>query len=292
MSVTEKRRRGRPRLAHPEAEDQAPVQSLDRAMLLLERVAEADGLSLTEAALAAGLPMSTAYRLLTTLQRRGLVEFDAGAQLWHVGVETFRIGSAFLRRRKLVERARAVMQDLVARCGETANLAVAEEDSVVFVSQVETHEAIRAFFRPGTRSPFHASGAGKAILAHRSRAQVVATVKRAGLPRFTVQTITDLPALLRDLEAARLRGFAIDDEERNPGMRCVGAAIFNEHGEAVAGLSLSGPTVRITPAILDRLGPIVAEAAAQVTRATAGLLPAVQGPLAPGGVSEGRRPSG
>jgi IclR family acetate operon transcriptional repressor len=273
--TAERRRRGRPRLAPAEAED-APVQSLDRAMALLAELAEADGLTLTDLAGRAEMPMSTAYRMLLTLQRRGLAEFDASTQLWLVGVETFRIGSAFLRRRKLADSGRDVMQALVAACGETANLAVAEEDGVVFVSQVETHEAIRAFFRPGTRALFHASGAGKAILAHRAPEAVAATLRRTGLPRFTDRTLTALPELLADLAAVRARGFAVDDEERNAGMRCVGAPIFNEFGEAVAGLSVSGPTVRVTPEAIARFGPMVRDAAAQVTRAIAGRPPAVR----------------
>jgi len=274
------RRRGRPRnlpsATVPEADD-APVQSLDRAMALLAELAEADGLTLTELAARAAIPTSTAYRMLLTLQRRGMAEFEAGAQLWFVGVETFRIGSAFLRRRKLLDRGRDAMQALVAATGETANLAVAEEDGVVFVSQVETHEAIRAFFRPGTRALFHASGIGKAILAHRSPAQVAASLKRTGLPRFTDHTLTTLPALLADLAEVRARGYAVDDEERNPGMRCVGAAVFNEFGEAVAGISVSGPTVRVTPDAIARFGPLVRDAAAEVTRAIAGRAPVRQG---------------
>ena len=273
MAETIARRRGRPRTVDPHAED-APVQSLDRAMALLGELAAADGLTLTELAARAGLPMSTAYRMLGTLQRRGLVELEGANQLWFVGVETFRIGSAFLRRRKLVDRAHGPMQHLMVECGETANLAVAEEDGVVFISQVETHEAIRAFFRPGTRSLFHASGIGKAILAHRSAVQVAVSLKRTGLPRFTDCTLTTLPALIADLSTVRQRGFAVDDEERNPGMRCVGAAIFNEFGEAIAGLSVSGPTVRITPESLDRFGPLVRDAADAVTHAIAGRKPA------------------
>jgi len=274
MQAPVPRRRGRPRnaplaAATPEAED-APVQSLDRAMALLAELAEADGLTLTDLSARAAIPTSTAYRMLLTLQRRGMAEFEASAQLWFVGVETFRIGSAFLRRRKLAESGRGAMQALVAATGETANLAVAEEDGVVFVSQVETHEAIRAFFRPGTRALFHASGIGKAILAHRAPAQVAASLKRTGLPRFTDRTLTTLPALLADLAEVRARGYAVDDEERNPGMRCVGAAIFNEYGEAVAGVSVSGPTVRMTPEATTRFGPLVRDAAAEVTRAFAG----------------------
>jgi IclR family acetate operon transcriptional repressor len=278
------RRRGRPRqavVAPAEDAADAPVQSLDRAMALLAELAEADGLTLTELAARAAIPTSTAYRMLLTLQRRGMAEFEPSAQLWFVGVETFRIGSAFLRRRKLVDRGREMMQALVAATGETANLAVAEEDGVVFVSQVETHEAIRAFFRPGTRALFHASGAGKAILAHRAPAQVAATLKRSGLPRFTDRTLTTLPALLADLAEVRARGYAVDDEERNPGMRCVGAAVFNEFGEAVAGISVSGPTVRVTEEAIARFGPLVRDAAARLTHAIAGRLPGEERRAAP-----------
>jgi IclR family acetate operon transcriptional repressor len=266
------RRRGRPRSKATDTAD-APLQSLDRAMAMLAALAEADGLTLTELAQRAGMPVSSAYRILLTLQRRGLAEFEATSQLWCVGVETFRIGSAFLRRRKLVDRGRDAMVALVAQTGETANLAVAEEDGVVFVSQVETHEAIRAFFRPGTRALFHASGVGKAILAHRAPDAIAATLKRAGLPRFTTHTRTTAAALAKDLAAVRARGFAVDDEERNLGMRCVAAPVFNEFGEAIAGVSISGPTVRVTAEAIARFGPLVRDAAAQVTRAIAGRPP-------------------
>ena len=119
------------------------------------------------------------------------------------------MGAAFLRRRKLVDRARIVMQELMEKTGETANLGVAEDDCVVFVSQVETHQAIRAFFRPGTRSPFHASGIGKAILAHLPPERVAAILRKAGLEAFTENTLADAAALARDLA-------------RDPGARLVG----------------------------------------------------------------------
>lgn len=269
MTVQQKRLRGRPRLAQSPA-DAGSVQTLDRAIALMRHVADADGLSLTEAAAAAALPPSTAYRMLATLQHHGIVEFDETAQLWHIGADCFRIGSAFLRRRKIAERGRQVMQALVARSGETANLAVAEEDGVVFVSQVETHEPIRAFFRPGTRGPFHASGVGKAILAHLPPVRAAAMVERLSLERFTDRTVTEPATLLRELERIRARGWALDDEERNPGMRCVAAPIFNEYGEPVAGLSLSGPTVRMTRATVGALGPVVRDAAAEITRSIGG----------------------
>ena len=272
MDKPVKRQRGRPRSFHGPSEANS-VQSLDRAMKVLALVAEADGLSLSEVADGAGLPASTVYRMLTTLEAHGMVEFDGADQLWSVGVGAFRIGSGFLRRRRLADRARGVMQRLTAETGETANLGVAEDDGVVFVSQVETHEAIRAFFRPGTRSTFHASGIGKAILAHLSEERVAAAIRRGGLTRFTDRTLGSMAALKTDLEAVRARGFSIDDEERFPGMRCVAAPIFNEFGEPIAGISISGPTVRVTPERAAQFGPLVAEAAGGITSSIGGVPP-------------------
>ena len=272
MEISEKRQRGRPRAFHGPA-DTSPVQSLDRALKILAIVAEGSGLSLSEVAERSGLAASTAYRMLTTLESHGMVEFDRTDQLWSIGVETYRMGAAFLRRRKLVDRARVVMQELMEQTGETANLGVAEDDCVVFVSQVETHQAIRAFFRPGTRSPFHASGIGKAILAHLPAERVATIVRRAGLERYTERTLGDAGALAGELETIHRRGWSIDDEERHPGMRCVAAAIFNEFGEPVGGVSVSGPTVRVTPAKAGEWGPLVRDAARQVTAMIGGREP-------------------
>ena len=272
MDMIEKRRRGRPRAFNTTAEPNA-VQSLDRALRILAIVADADGLSLSEIAERSDIAPSTAYRMLTTLANHGMVEFADPEQLWSVGVEAYRIGSAFLRSRKLVDRARSVMQGLMEKTGETANLGVAEDDCVVFVSQVETHQAIRAFFRPGTRSPFHASGIGKAILAHLNPARVEAIVGKTGLQAFTERTQTRHWELAADLEEIRTRGWSVDDEERYPGMRCVAAAIFNEFAEPVGGVSISGPTVRVTPDRLGALGPEVRDAAAAITRMIGGVAP-------------------
>ena len=272
METAEKRQRGRPRSFNAPA-DAGPVQALDRALRILAIVAEGNGLSLSEVAASSGLAPSTAYRMLTTLEGHGMVEFERTEQLWSIGVETYRMGSAFLRRRKLVDRARIVMQDLMEKTGETANLGVAEDDCVVFVSQVETHQAIRAFFRPGTRSSFHASGIGKAILAQLAPERVTAIIRKAGLEAYTPKTLASAPALMRDLDDIKTRGWSVDDEERHPGMRCVAAAIFNEFGEPVGGVSVSGPTVRVTPERLTEIGPLVLDAAAEITKMIGGTNP-------------------
>ncbi len=271
MDTNEKRQRGRPRAFNTSPEAGA-VQSLDRGLRILTAVAEADGLSLSEVAARSGIAASTAYRMLVTLESHGMVEFEKADQLWSIGVSAYRTGAAFLRRRKLADRARGVMQTLMERTGETANLGLAEDDCVVFVSQVETHQPIRAFFRPGTRSPFHASGIGKSVLAYLPTERVAAIIRGTGLEAFTDKTRANVSALLHDLVEIKTRGWSVDDEERHLGMRCVASAIFNEFGEPIGGISVSGPTARVTTERAAALGPVVRDAAADLTNLIGGVL--------------------
>lgn len=277
VTSTVRRGRGRPR-SNTSSSPAASVQSLDRALTLLGQVAVSDGLSLTELSQRAGFAPSTAHRLLMTLQSHGMVDFLDDLQHWVIGVEAYRIGSAFLRRTNVVEIGRAVMHDLMEASGETVNLAIADDGDVVFISQVETHEAIRAFFRPGSRGPMHASGIGKALLAELPDRKVRQILQKQGLAGFTAKTIVDSAQLLAELHTTRHRGWALDDEERNLGMRCVAASIYNEHGEAVAGISVSGPTVRIPDQRIGELGPQVKRAADRITASIGGCLPARSGP--------------
>ncbi len=269
----ERRKRGRPRsLRSPAGE--ARVQALDRALGLLEVLARGTGATLSDLALQAGMAPSTASRLLATLADHGFAEFDEARQEWAVGVGAYRVGNAYLTRTNLVEAAGQVMRDLMQQTGETANLGLPEGAHVVFVAQVETHHAIRAFFRPGTRTEMHASGIGKALLSQRSRAGVESLLRRAGLPGFTANTLTTPEALWRDLERSRARGWALDDEERHLGMRCVAAPVFNAMGEAIAGVSVSGPTQRMSEEVIAATGPAVRAAAERVTAMIGGRRPA------------------
>jgi len=275
--MADTRPRGRPRAFHDTTE-QNTVQALDRGLVILAAVAEGAGQTLTELAAATGQAPATVYRALVTLAGHGMVEAPAEGQLWHVGPGAWRIGSGFLRRTQLAERARAPMQALMRQTGETANLGIARDDQVLFLGQVETHEAIRAFFPPGTQSPMHASGIGKALLAWADAAQLTRLVA-AGLPGFTARTLTTEPALRADLAATRARGFAIDDQERTDGMRCIAAPIFNAYGEPVAGLSISGPAFRLPMDRAAGIGAQVRAAADGVTLATGGSAPIAPAPV-------------
>lgn len=266
------RLRGRPK-AFDDKTDQNTVQALDRALGLLEHLAASPGLTLSELASQSEQAVATVYRALVTLQTRGMVELEEPGQVWHVGPGAFRIGSAFLRRTKVAERARQPMDHLMRETGETANLGIEAGDEVLFLAQVETYQAIRAFFAPGTKGPMHVSGIGKALLAWYHPDKVAGILQRRGLEKFTSLSITSIDSLIRDLARTRDRGYAIDDQERAEGMRCVAAPIFNAHGEPVAGLSVSGPAFRMGLSDTARIGALVRKAADQVTEATGGMRP-------------------
>lgn len=265
-------KRGRPKGSGSGA-SASSVQALDRALALLRGLAGADGLTLTEIAAQQGLAVSTAHRFLSSLAEHGFVETNPEDQSWSIGVEAFRVGQAFQRRNKAMLAARPIMRRLMELSGETANLGILSGDEVVFVAQVESHDPIRAFFRAGERRAAHASGIGKALLAQQPEEALRKFFRDKALAKFTDKTLTDPKFLRADLEMIRARGFSVDDEERNLGMRCIAAAIFDENGEAAAGLSISGPSGRLDPARIEKLGPEVARAAALVTAAIGGVFP-------------------
>jgi IclR family acetate operon transcriptional repressor len=264
--------RGRPR-AWDDKTAQNTIKSLDRAMEVFEFLSEGQGKALST--LAADLDQSpaTIYRILVTLEGRGLVEFDQQGQVWHVGAQAFVIGARFLKRTSLVERARPILRQLMEQTGETANLGIEQNGHVLFVSQVETHASIRAFFPPGTLSRLHASGIGKALMAQMDKTRVDKLLAAAPLEQFTEFTLTQRTALIADLATTRARGYAIDGEERNIGMRCIAAPVFDIHGEAVAGISVSGPTSRVGPERIADFSADVVIAARALTAAIGGHVP-------------------
>ena len=264
-----KRGRGRPK-SWDDKGTQNTIKSLDRALEVLVQLGEMQGGTLSEIAGALNQSPATIYRVLTTFQGRGFADFDEQSQVWSIGPAAFLTGSQFLRRTSLVERARPIMRDLMEATGETANLGIERDGMVLFLGQVETHATIRAFFPPGTASAMHASGIGKALLCRMDDKRQREVLAASQLEQYTPFTLTDPDAMIADLHAAKARGYALDGEERNIGMRCIAAPVFNVFGEVVAGISVSGPTTRITEDRIDALAAHVMDAAAILTRAIGG----------------------
>jgi len=254
--------------------DTTQVQAIHRALRLLEAMSEApQGIALTALAETADLAPSTTHRLLKSLEQMRFVQHDDERSLWLIGVNAFAVGNAFLEARDHVAIARPFMRRLMEESGESVNLAVLDDGAAVYLSQVECREMMRALARPGGRAPLHASGVGKALLAARPVRERRTLIGRTALTAFTDKTVADADALHAVLDATARRGWAIDDEEYAPGLRCVAAPLWNEHGEPVAAVSLSGPSARVTDERLAELGALAARTAAEITAAMGGRQP-------------------
>lgn len=258
----------------PAARSDGHVQSLNRAIAILNRLAEAgDGVALTDIAKDVKLSTSTAHRLLTTLQAQRYVRFDAAHKLWFIGVQAFIAGNGFLKSRDIVEIARPHMRRLREETGETVNLAVIEKGEAVYLAQMESREMMRTFARPGNRVGLHCSGVGKAYLATLPEGELTKYLPKSSLEAVTNRTITSLDALRTELRRIRKMGFALDDEEQAGGVRCIASVIYNEAGEPACAISVSGPATRLTADHVQDWGKKVRAAGQAITAEIGGKAP-------------------
>ena len=283
MQVAMKRNVIRRRLVEPKSNtDSDPdprdggVQCVDRALLIIETLAEDDeGYRLSDLAVRTGLSTSTVHRLLATLEKRRFVQFDRDESKWHVGAQCFAVGATFTRRRNFVAQAMPYLRKLRDLTRETANLAVVDDQSIIVLTRMESREIMRSLTKVGGRVAMVASGVGKAVLATYSDKDVNAIICRQGMPRLTEKSIVRPSELFRELEAIRRQGYAVDDEEARMGLRCVAAVVYNDCGEPLAAISVSGMSSRMIDEQLPKIGKIVCDAAAEITAALGGVVPAL-----------------
>src|SRR5438445_8564001 len=208
-----------------EADRDGGVQSVDRALLILETLAEDDeGYRLSDLAVRTGLPTSTAHRLLATLEKRRFVQFDRTESKWHIGAHSFSVGATFARRRNFVAQAMPYLRKLRDQTRETANLAVVDDESIIVLTRAESREIMRSLTKLGGRVAMVASGVGQAVPSTHADEDVNAIIRNHGMPRLTEKSIVRPSDLFRELEAVRRQGYAIDDEEARTGPPCVPAA--------------------------------------------------------------------
>ena len=234
-----------------------PVQSLDRALDVLEVLTRSDGpVGVGEIATATGLPQGTVHRLLRGLQARGYVRRDTSRK-YSLGAAAFRLGDA--AQRSLARSARPHLASLVDLAGETANLAVLEGDDVVYLAQVPSPQTLRMFAEVGRHVPPHSTAVGKVLLAGLPREQALGLLARRGLAPLTPHTITDLDRFCEELDETAARGWAGDEEEQELGVRCVAVPV-GRSGHVLAALSLSGPAERFVgasrPGLVEQMAAV------------------------------------
>jgi IclR family acetate operon transcriptional repressor len=231
------------------------IQSVDRALTLLESLAAAGGEApLTELSRRTSLNISTCHHLLATLMNWGYVAKMPGRRSYALGARILHLGQACLKQVDLPRRAEPHIERINAKTGETVHLAVLQGDHLVTLLKRESRHAVRVDTGGlGNSDTAHATATGKAMLAWLPEDEIRRILSLQGMTRFTPNTITDLKLFIEELRLVRRNGFAMDREEFQPGVVCIGAAIRGHTGAVVGSISASAPTMRATDAHLERL---------------------------------------
>ena len=240
------------------------IQVIERMTRLLEVLAQhAQPVGLKRLAQGAGLHPSTTHRILTALAKDRLVErVDPGN--YRLGIRLLELGNLVKGRISVREHALPYMRELHTAIGEAVNLSVRRDDEIVYVERTSSGRALmRVVNIVGARAPLHSTAVGKLFLLEAGADGLRAYAQRTRLPQFTRNTLTSVPALEKELERIRRNGFAVDNEEAELGVRCIGAGVRDDAGALVAGLSVSAPAERMRPA----WSGLVRETAEKISRA-------------------------
>jgi DNA-binding IclR family transcriptional regulator len=235
-----------------EANDAVSIGATARTFAVLSVVQEARVVGVADVAAALDIPRSTAHDYLSSLTALGYLVRDEDG--YRLGVRFLELGESARREREIFGIARPEIERLAAETGEHANLLIEEHGEGVFLYKATGENAVQLDTHPGMVVPLHTTALGKTIMAHLTEDRVYEIIERHGLPEVTEKTITDEEQLFAALETVREQGYAVDDEERIEGMRCIAAPIIHE-GDVVAAVSLSGPVTRFEGERLEKQLP-------------------------------------
>jgi DNA-binding IclR family transcriptional regulator len=244
------------------------LRSVEKGLRLLDCFSvDTPQLSVSELVEKLGMPKVSVYRFLRVLMNRGFVAQNQQTRKYRLGLKMFELGSIVLRQFALREAAFPLIVDLSKRSGETVHLGVLDNHQVVSIEGVESDQSLRISLPVGKRVFLHSTGRGKAILAFLPDSDVKRAIESKGLPKFTANTIVDPDELMKEILLIRRRGFAIDDEENEPEIRCVAAPVFDSEKRVLASISVSGPSVRIQRARIPELSSMVIETSCKISKA-------------------------
>jgi DNA-binding IclR family transcriptional regulator len=234
------------------------VQVLDRALAALEVLqARPQECSLVELCTALKLHKSTVHRLMMVLEQHRLVDKNPETGRYRLGLRLFEFGSKAIGALDLKRHSRPHLAKLLQEINETVHFCILDDGQVFYVEKVEPERSVRMACTVGSRAPAYCTAVGKAMLAELSDAEVKLIVRRWGLQRATKNTITTAAELKAELSAVRNRGYAVDNEEKEEGLRCVGAAVRGHSGKLIAAISVSGPAFRVTKERIEEIGQAV-----------------------------------
>lgn len=221
------------------------IQSVCRALAIIETLSSYSSLGITELSQKLGLHKSTVFGLLSTLEYNGYVYQNSMTGKYSLSLKLFEIGGKVYEELDIRNISRPHIERIVEKHQETAHLVVPDGLEIVYIDKVECTQSIRICSNVGKRMPFHCTAVGKAILANMPEEKVQEIIQKKGLPSFTNNTITSYDKLQEELSKIRTLGYAIDNEETEEGLKCVAAPIRDFNGKVIAAASVSGPRMRM-----------------------------------------------
>jgi len=242
------------------------VQVLDRALAALAALSNSSSeCSLAELCPALGLHKSTTHRLMMVLEQHRLVVKNPDTGRYRLGLRLYELGSRAIDGLDLRGKVRPHLDRLQERFGETVFFCILDEGQVFYVEKVESQRSVRTACMVGSRAPAYCTAVGKAMLSELPEAEVVTITKKSGLKSITANTITTSTRLKAELKEIRSRGYAIDDEEKEEGLRCVGAVVRTHSRKLSAAMSISGPAFRMTKERIPEVGQALMQAAGDLS---------------------------
>jgi IclR family acetate operon transcriptional repressor len=237
----------------------ATNQSAQRALAVLEYLADTGSASLGAIAQSLGLNKSTAHRFVGTLVEAGYARQDPLDRTYSLTTRVVEVGSKVMQRLEIHRVLRPVLDDLARVAGETVHLGILDGHDLVYIDKVEGNASVHMASRVGARGTCHSTALGKVLLASRAEAEWQRYCEHPGLTRRTPRTITSPDELFAELRRVRRVGWAIDDVENEEGIRCVAGPVRNHLGQVVGAVSLSGWTVSMTKQRAHELVPVLLE---------------------------------
>jgi IclR family acetate operon transcriptional repressor len=256
------------------------IASLQRGLRILQLMGQAGrGLPASEIAKLSGLPVSTVHRFLVNLEAGGFLSKDDLSN-YHLGVACVSLGQAAREQLDVRKASLAHLEQLNRSTRETVHLTVRHKLSAVYIEKLDSPEPLRIHSRIGASVPLYCTAVGKVMLAYLDAEERERAINEIELRRFTENTVGSIQELQTRLARVRKDGFACDLEEHEPHIRCIAAPIFDHSGAVNASLSVTGPAVRMSPARLREIAPLVRDAGLKISHAL-GFSAAAARPIAP-----------
>ena len=233
-----------------------PIQSISKAFKILTVISESKKIGVSELSRLLGWHKSTVFGIVNTLETEGYIKKDPDSSKYSLSLKLIALSSSALNNLDTYQLVHPHLLDITKKTGETTHFVLPDKYDVIYIDKVESKKSMRIATQIGKRMPMYCTGVGKAIMAFRSKQFINTAISNTDLNPLTKYTITDYDNLIDELTQVRINGYAMDNEEVEEGLSCVAVPVLNEENEAIAAISIAGPTIRMSK---DRIPTLVKE---------------------------------